>query len=332
LLINAFAYREMLVREKVQYAATQNLVEFASAPFLDYLGQLVGVTRLSASKASVVLEFQIVDGHLGVTIPVGTRVATVDGGATFATIEDVLVEVGVTTIEVTAECVIEGSAGNGFDVGTVTTIIDPQPFLTSVTNTSASNGGADQETDEALRERIKLAPASFSNAGSYGAYKYFAKSANPAIIDVAVIGPPDIDPGEVEIYPLLEDGSETPTSVLDEVDAAVNDEKVRPLTDLVTVIAPTKTDYTIEVNVTILTTADSTAVDDLITSALNDYALERRQALGRDIRVNKIISKCFVDGVYDVEIVSPVSDIIVGKSEYGFCTGVTVNISDTNDG
>src|SRR5579863_1584639 len=52
LLINLYAYRESLVRNAIQYAGQQNLLAFAAFPMLDYLGQLLSVTRLAAQSAS----------------------------------------------------------------------------------------------------------------------------------------------------------------------------------------------------------------------------------------------------------------------------------------
>lgn len=46
LLIDICAYRESLCRAAINEAARQNLVAFARAPMLDYLGELVGVVRL----------------------------------------------------------------------------------------------------------------------------------------------------------------------------------------------------------------------------------------------------------------------------------------------
>lgn len=46
LLIDICAYRESLCRAAINEAARQNLVSFARAPMLDYLGELVGVVRL----------------------------------------------------------------------------------------------------------------------------------------------------------------------------------------------------------------------------------------------------------------------------------------------
>src|SRR5579859_7368060 len=59
LLINLYAYRESLVRNAIQYAGQQNLLAFAAFPMLDYLGQLLSVTRLPAQGASAVLQFTL---------------------------------------------------------------------------------------------------------------------------------------------------------------------------------------------------------------------------------------------------------------------------------
>lgn len=57
LLIDLWAYREMLVRVAAQEAAKQNLVAFAREPMIDYLGELVGVYRLAAQPATTTLQF-----------------------------------------------------------------------------------------------------------------------------------------------------------------------------------------------------------------------------------------------------------------------------------
>ena len=67
----------------------------------------------------------------------------------------------------------------------------------------ASSGGSEQEDNDRFRERIKLAPESFTNAGSRMAYRFHAMQAHPNIVDVAVLSPV---PGTVELYPLLSTG------------------------------------------------------------------------------------------------------------------------------
>lgn len=339
LLIDAFAYREGLVRERIQYAATQNLVRFAAAPVLDYLGELLGVSRQPESAATVALQFTIVAGHGGVTIPQGTRVATADGVAVFRTVQDVVVPPLVNIASVDGECVTTGTLGNGRAIGTVVTILDPQPFLSAVTNTSVSGGGAAIESDDSLRERIMLAPASFSVAGPAGAYRFYARSASPSIIDVAVIGPNNpqisVPPGEVHIYPLMADGAVTPTTVLNAVFAACNDDKVRPLTDLVQVFAPNRINYSVRVDATIYQDADPLAVQAAIQAAVNAFVLAKRQRLGQDVTLTQLTRAAMVDGVYNVALFNGMvsfADIIIPPNEYAFSTSVTVNIVGTTVG
>src|SRR5438128_11359102 len=59
LLINLYAYRESLVRNAIQYAGQQNLLAYASFPMIDYLGQLLGVSRLPAQAAVTTLQFTL---------------------------------------------------------------------------------------------------------------------------------------------------------------------------------------------------------------------------------------------------------------------------------
>src|ERR1700687_2000716 len=59
LLINLYAYRESLMRNAIQYAGQQNLLAFAVFPMIDYLGQLLGVSRLGAQGAGTTLQFRV---------------------------------------------------------------------------------------------------------------------------------------------------------------------------------------------------------------------------------------------------------------------------------
>lgn len=70
LLIDLWAYREMLVRVAVQEAAKQNLVAFAREPMIDYLGELVGVYRLAAQPATTTLQFSV-DEALAIDVDPG---------------------------------------------------------------------------------------------------------------------------------------------------------------------------------------------------------------------------------------------------------------------
>lgn len=339
LLINAFAYRESVIRTVINETARQNLVAFATAPVLDYLGQLVGVTRIPAIPATTTIRFTLISSHTGVTIAENFQVATADGKATFAAMVDTLVPAGQTTVDIECEAVVPGTAANGYTVGQVNAILNPPVWMVSASNLNTTGGGADDETDEQLRERIKLAPAAFSNAGSRDAYKFFAASASPSIIDVAVVGPPDIAPGQVEIYPLVQGGITTPIQVIDAVLAACNDDRVRPLTDTVTVSPPLRVDYTLEISLVVLIRANQPQILADVTSILNTLTLTKYQKLGRNLTHSELIAACMIEGVYSVtpvirlqpvNIITP--ELVISVFEYAFCTGVQVNITGTNPG
>ena len=332
LILNAFAYRELLLRQGIQDTALQNLVDFSRAPVLDYLGALVGVTRLAAAPAECTIRFTLVNGHGNVTIPAGTRVSSTDGKAVFRTKADANVLVGIDTADVEADCDTPGEFGNGYTVGQIGTILDPQAFLSAATNLATTAGGADEETDDHLRDRIKLAPASFSNAGSKGAYIYWAKTANANIIDVAIIQP---TPGTVNIYPLMADGSVTPSEVLTAVEEACNDEKIRPLTDTVDAIAPTRGTYTLVVSLTLYDWAIQADVVAKVTENLTTFTRERRLKMGQDIKKSQIIHEVVIDGVFDATILNgavPFVDLVASLNEYHFCTNITVSVVGTTAG
>lgn len=328
LLLNTLAYREALVREAIQYSATQNLVSFAEGLSLDYLGQLVGVTRLGASFAQCTLVFSLVEGHGGSVIPSGTRVASNDGKVVFQTLEDLVVPVDVNTGSTVGEAKVSGAVGNGYITGQVTVLQDPLSYVSSVTNSGTTGGGSAQETDEELRERIMLAPGQFSNAGSRGAYEYHSRTANPSIIDVAV---DSVDPGTVQIYVLMNDGEDTPPEVVAQVLAACNDEKVRPLTDLVTAFGATAVEYTLEWELKLYAWADADTTVAAAQAAIDAFVLAKRTNLGQDVPQSQVVDVLMVNGVYSATPVGSWSDIIVAFNEFAKCTDITLTLGTTVD-
>ena len=200
LILNDFAYREALVLNAINSAALQNLVSFAVAPVLDYLGLDAGVERLIAQPSVCSVEFTLISTHGTVTIPMGTRIASSDGNFVFATTKPATAISTDTTIIVPCECTQGGTLSNGYPGGSIIAIQDPLSFVASVANLNATTGGTDDETDDRLRQRILLAPGAFSTCGTTDGYKFFALSADPTIISVTVNSP---TPGQVNIYPLV---------------------------------------------------------------------------------------------------------------------------------
>lgn len=318
LLIDACAYRIAQHASKIQLAAVSNLVEFSEAPVLDFLADLVGVERLAAQPAKVMLTFQNLGTIAGI-IPSGFRVATQNGQLIFETVQEVTMP-SSEPVTVEAECQTEGIIGNGVAIGQVTEPIDQiSGFVTyTVSNTTVSSGGTNQETDEALRSRIKQAPNSFSVAGPSGAYKFWALSANPDIADIAVTNP---IPGTVNVYVLASSEATTTTSeLITQVEAILNDESKRPLTDTVEVLAATDVgNFPLSVDIVKYAMYDAATIENEVRAALEALVKDRRNSMGKDLLETHITGAVMsVPGVYTYSIISPDpwNDVITTDTEY----------------
>ena len=330
LMINMVAYQINLVRITGNIAVSQMLVSFSTGIMLEYLGALVGVSRLPAQGAACTIRFTLVSGHNDVQIPAGIRVQSIDGKAIFQIIAAVDVPIGTDTADVAAICTTAGDVGNAYDVGKISIILDPQAFITTAQNIDITSGGIDAETDDQLRERISLAPASFSVAGPKGAYIFFAKSAHPSIVDVAPI---TTSPGTVTLYPLCEGGVLPSAEIKAAVLAICDDYKVRPQNDTVLVDDPDVVEYDIEVELTTYTGAINNEVLNLVNSNLQQFRDERQNKLGMDAVRSQISALAMIkDKVYDVNVISPAADVVADEKTYAKCTGISVTITGSNNG
>ena len=295
-------------RSLIDYAAKQNLLAYAEGDYLDHIGALLEVMRLEASHAMTTLKFTLSEAQSTVvTIPKGIRVSPGGGNILFETLQAVEVPIGSTEATVTAQCTAAGTAGNGFVAGQIRRIVDPFPLELSVTNTTASYGGTDKENDENYRERIHIAPESFSAAGPRGAYDFYARSAHNDIADVAVVGPPDIEAGYVKIYPLMTGGNLPSDEILSAVLETCNADDIRPLTDCVSVHAPEIVNYSLNVTYYIdrAKATQSSELQAAIEASVHDWVTWQRSKLGRDINPSELNHRMIAAGAKRTEVIAP---------------------------
>jgi len=316
LLLATMAYEIMLHRIAADDAIAQNLSAFSSAPMLDYLAENKGVFRLAATPAETTLVFNLSPGHASVTLPAGTRVRTTDGLVQFATDEEKTAAPGTDVITVGATALTDGPQGNAYAVGTVTDVIDDQPFLVSATNSTVTGGGADIETDEGLRARIKTSENQFSTAGSKASYKFWALSANPSIIDAAVV---QTDPGEISIYPLVKGGIVTPQAVLDAVADAVSGDEHEPHNDTVFVLSPTRVEFELPIQLVLKYGAVQSVTEQRVYDALSVFFNNLSEKLGADVTDSQVIAAGMNEWVYDINLPG-FSNIIIDPTEFPVCT------------
>lgn len=296
-------------RVVIDQACKANLLRFAQGNSLDELGKFSNVIRLEDTAATTILKF-VISKILGIRVIIkkGTRV-TPDGSLFFSTDEEVVIEPGSTFVEVKATCLSKGNIGNDFLVGQINNIVDGFPYFKSVSNTTISGGGNEVESDDIYRDRIRNSPESFSTAGPEGGYKYWAKTADTNIIDVAVYS---VNPGEVTIKPLLNNGVLPSEEVISKVYSICNDKRIRPLTDKVIVTTPRVINYDLDVTYYIhnSNSAQKDEISSKVNDAIADYIKWQKSKLGLNINPSRLIANVINEGALRVEVNSPVYKVI----------------------
>lgn len=330
LLINTYAYRETLARKAVNEAYRQQHPRFATGLMLDLCGDDVSTPRLQAQPALTTLRFTaVLSGSEQIAVPKGTRVNA--GQTGFVTTEAALLTAAQSSAEVAAECTETGTVGNGWSVGQINSLAERlHPTIdVAVSNTTVSAGGVEIEDDEAYRERVLLAPESFSVAGPVGAYQYWARQASPAVVDVHVANDTDGGGqpigGRVAVTVLAKDGLPN-AELISKIQAALSAEKRRSLCDIVVVKAPTAVDYTLDAELTLFTGTDARTAKAAAEQAWAVYEAARRSRLGLDIVPLDIMSALKVAGVYNV-VLHNLPLTVVNPDQWARCTSITIRIA-----
>lgn len=282
----------------------QSILKYSYSDFLDNLAIFKGVTRNPATPATTTLRFTLsAERDTATGIPQGTRVSTA-GSIYFST--DVYAEIpaGSTTVEVPATCTVAGTDGNGFAAGELATIVDPIPYVASVTNTTATEGGAEIESDDDLAERVFLAPGAYSTAGPEDGYLYHAKAYSAAIGDVVATS--DQAAGTVDIVFIMADGSTPGEEIIEGLEGYLQGKTIRPMTDLVRVAAPQEVQYTINLTYYInrSDSAKAVTIQAAVAQAVEDYQAWQR-AIGRDINPSKLVAMVMEAGAKRVTVTAP---------------------------
>lgn len=313
---------DILIKQNIQidHSAKQNLPRFAVDNHLDELVAFLNekTKRLPAQAARTKLKYTLsITRGTATIIPKGTRV-TVDGGINFQTTKDLVIPPNKLEGEIEAVCDTLGEIGNGFKPGQVNEPIDIFPYFGSVENITETAGGAERESDDSLYNRNRESLGTYSTAGPEGAYKFYAKSANPTISDVKVKSP---SPGIAEIRVLLKDGEIPGEEILQSIKEILSSETIRPLTDKVEVKAPEIANYNIDVTYHTLENSplSATEAEKAANQAIEEYIIWQSEKMGRDINPGQLNFLLIKAGIKRVEIREPsfmqIEDIAVAVLE-----------------
>jgi len=131
----------------IDWVSKQVMYDTAEAEYLERWSTIWGVNRLAAAFATGSVT---VTGVNGTVIPAGTELQRADN-ALYTTDADATIAAGTATVAVTASAA--GAAGNAGS-GTALALTSPIAGIDSSVTSGALSGGADAETDTALRSRF----------------------------------------------------------------------------------------------------------------------------------------------------------------------------------
>ncbi|WP_426767381.1 baseplate assembly protein [Erwinia aphidicola] len=200
--------------------------------------------------------------------------------------------------------------------------------LTPADDSAIPPVAAVMESDDDFRLRVASAFEGLSVAGPTGAYEFHAKSADGRVSDATAISP---SPACVTVTVLSREGDGVAAAdLLAVVDAALNDENVRPVADRLTVQSAEIVNYSVDAVLYIYPGPEAEPVRAAAEAKLQAFVSAQRR-LGRDIRQSALYAALHVEGVQRVQLNEPAQDVVLDKTQAGYCTGYTITVGGSDE-
>lgn len=297
-----------------------------------------GMKRLSAAAAVGQVTFSRYSSGAAGLVPIGSQVQTADRTQTFtvmvdaehssysATLGGYTLAVGVTSVAVPVRANAVGGSGNVV-AGTITVIYGSVPGIDYVTNVAAMTGGADAESDAALRARFSTRIAGLSqgvDASVASAIADLQLGVQWSVVQNLTLS------GAYKsgfFYVVADDGTGMPSSdLINAVTAAID--RVRPLGIEFAVYSPTVIDAIVSMTVTVDATYNAATVRGQVGAALQQYI--NTLPLGSGLRYTRLAQIAWdaspgVINVSNVLLNSSTSDIAAAAYNVVKPSSVAVN-------
>lgn len=287
----------------LEYLAAQLFADTAEGQFLARLASLFGLTRTVAAFATGPIQFTGVNGTV---VPIGSVLVRADG-ATYETDAEVTIAAGVAAATVTA--VVAAEDGNT-DAAVELTLESPIAGIDSAVpvQTGGLTGGADEESDEGLRTRLVARMQDPPNGGSSADYVAWQKEV--AGVTRAWVYPAELGVGTV-VTRFVRDG-ETPIipSAGEVATVQAYLDTKRPVTAVVTVLAPVAVPLDFTIALTPDTSATRAAAEAELTALLADGIPGATTLLSQ---INVAVGAA--EGVTDFAVTVPAADVVHATGE-----------------
>ena len=300
-----------------EWVLEQSFPQTAQGVYLEYHAATRGLERIPASKAVGTLRFSVSYGAASdLSIPAGT-VCMTEEEVRFQTTEAAILPAGELYVDVAAEAVESGSAGNAAS-NTVTVMTACPVGVTACTNPETFFGGSDAESDEQLRERVLESYRRLPNGANTAWYEQTAMEHEGVAAAQAIGRARGI--GTVDVYIATEAGAPE-QALLEEVRTDLQER--REIAVDVQVLAPVLREAAVELAVAVSSGWEFEDVRIRVEQTL--AAFFNGRLLGKAMRVAELSSMVFqLEGVENVKLVSPAADIAAQQGILPILSAVTV--------
>ena len=284
----------------------QSFPQTAQGVYLDGHALMRGLSRRAAAKAVGTLRFSINSpATVELTIAAGTACMTA-GEVRFQTTADAVLAVGELSVDVPAEALESGAAGN-VPPGSVTILTACPVGITGCTNPAAFAGGSDPEDDESLRARVLESYLRLPNGANAAWYEQTAMSHQGVAAAQAVGRARGI--GTVDVYIATEAGLPD-AELLEEVQADLQEK--REIAVDVEVLAPEAESVNVTVQVAPADGVSFETVKALVEQTV--AVLFTGELLGKPLLLAELGSRIYaVEGVENYRITAPTADVAGGE-------------------
>lgn len=291
----------------------------AAGEYLDYHAALRGVERRKETKAGGILRFSV---EKPIQTPLKVEAGTVcmtAGLVRFETVEDGELPAGEYSVDIPAEAVEPGVAGNVAAETVISMTVAPTG-IAHCSNPAAFAGGTDEEDDESLRTRILETYRRMSNGANAAFYRQKAMSFDE--VAAAVVTPRARGVGTVNVVVAAYEG--VPNKELLEKLQTCFDE-VREIAVNVQVLAPETQTVEVSASVRAAEGYDTASVLEKVRNVITGYFDGTR--LGKDVLLAELGAAIFaVEGVENYSFACPEADCPMGETVLPVLGALTVEL------
>ena len=302
---------------QADWVARQAFPQTAEGEYLDLHAQLRSLERKEATRAVGALRFTAGEASENDrAIPLGTVCMTA-GLVRFETTQAAVLSAGATQVDVPAQAVQPGSAGNVSADAVVSMAVAPVG-IQSCGNPSPFLGGSDGESDQELRARVMDTFQRLPNGANAAFYEQGALSFDE--VAAASVLPRNRGVGTVDV--VVATGSGQPD---EELLAELEDyfQTRREIAVDVQVLAPEEVGVTLSVQVKAKDGWDGSEVRTGVKNALQAWFSGER--LAQDVLLAQLGSLIYgCEGVANYKIVSPAADVSIDTDQLPVLSSINV--------